>query len=208
MSQNQQLDREGLTSGARSVRQDIDDELAFHIELARREFEAKGNDVEGALAAAHLQFGNYQEVRSVCLNIAWKERIMEKVFSPVVTIVLFVVAAGLSAAFLFQAHANTRMVLTAQEAAKLAEANAVAAQEREELAKQFLVEGIASQDPPSVNEIAVSDVLSTASEKIDQEFANDPKVLAKIKKVIEEARSEVQKKTATGKSKKVDRSGE
>lgn len=207
MNHNRQLDRGEFSSKSRSVRQDIDDELAFHIELSKREFEAKGNDAEGALAAAYRQFGDFQKVRSVCLNIAWKERVMEKVFSPVVTIVLFVVAAGLSAAFLFQAHANSRMVLSAKEAAQLAEANAVAAQERESMAKQFLVEGIIGQEAQSADENSVSDVLSAASEKIEQEFANDPKVLAKIKEVIEEARAEIQK-TTTGESKKDDGSGE
>ena len=51
------------------VRKDVEDELAFHLEMRRRDFAGRGADDEAARAAASRRFGNLQEIAETCRRI-------------------------------------------------------------------------------------------------------------------------------------------
>ncbi len=51
------------------LRADVDDELAFHIEMRRRELEAKGLPSHIALAEAERAFGDLSAIRHACVTI-------------------------------------------------------------------------------------------------------------------------------------------
>jgi predicted permease len=58
-----------LDVGKHHVDRDVDDELAFHIEMRTRKLMAKGLTREAAFAQALQQFGDLRAVRSECLTI-------------------------------------------------------------------------------------------------------------------------------------------
>ena len=55
---------------------DIDEELAFHVDTAAREYEAQGLDKEAARRAAERSFGDLERIRRACRRQRLGERIM------------------------------------------------------------------------------------------------------------------------------------
>ena len=51
------------------VRADVDDELAFHLEMRRRDLEARGLANDAARAEAERRFGDVRTVRDSCVTI-------------------------------------------------------------------------------------------------------------------------------------------
>src|SRR3954469_13446459 len=51
------------------VRADVDDELAFHLEMRRRDLEARGLAGDVARAEAERRFGDVATVRESCVTI-------------------------------------------------------------------------------------------------------------------------------------------
>lgn len=51
------------------VREDIDDELDFHLEMRRRDFAERGDDDPAAREAAARRFGNLREIAEACRQI-------------------------------------------------------------------------------------------------------------------------------------------
>ena len=51
------------------LRADVDDELAFHLEMRRRDLEARGLADDAARAEAARRFGDVASVRERCLTI-------------------------------------------------------------------------------------------------------------------------------------------
>src|SRR5215216_5893385 len=50
-------------------RADVDEELAFHLEMRRRDFEARGLPPDTARAEAERTFGNLPAIRDACVTI-------------------------------------------------------------------------------------------------------------------------------------------
>ena len=55
---------------ARSVPEEVDDELSFHVEMRIRQLLAEGMSVDEARAAAIARFGDIDEVKAICRRLA------------------------------------------------------------------------------------------------------------------------------------------
>src|SRR4051794_4939029 len=51
------------------LRADVDDELAFHLDMRRRDFEARGLPSHAARDQAERTFGDVSAIRNACLTI-------------------------------------------------------------------------------------------------------------------------------------------
>src|SRR5204862_1487407 len=58
-----------LTLGDRSIQQDIDDELAFHLAMREEKLRNLGVAPDAARISAHARFGDQAGVRDECLTI-------------------------------------------------------------------------------------------------------------------------------------------
>ena len=68
-----------LSVGAQHVERDVDQELAFHVEMRTRKLIAAGLDPEAARARAIEQFGDLRAVRAECVDIDYgKERAVRR----------------------------------------------------------------------------------------------------------------------------------
>lgn len=176
----------------------VKDELEFHLAAATEEAKANGLSDHDALSLAQTQFGNFEKIRLTCLKLAWKERLMEKLFSPAVTIVLFLLTLGVAVVMFFQAHANQAManearnqMMQAQASANMALEQAKKSEDRAKQATQMLIE--AFRDANTENQQADFDneafkqLLSATATTIQQQYKDDPVTLEKLKSAIDEA---------------------
>ena len=80
----------------RQIDAEIDDELAFHIEQAAREFVEAGQSDEDAKVNALARFGDVNKIKTQCKLIALEERIMLQRVNFVLMIVVLLVVAFVS----------------------------------------------------------------------------------------------------------------
>jgi putative ABC transport system permease protein len=69
MAQNGRPERRIWHPDARDVRRDVDDELAFHLDMRRRDFAARGLAEAAAREAAERRFGDRAAVAAACRHI-------------------------------------------------------------------------------------------------------------------------------------------
>ncbi len=95
----------------REIARDIDDELAFHLEMIERELHAEGRGEREAKEEARRRFGDVERVRRACAQIALKERaVLQRV-----NLVLIVVVGALALAALYTQWQGQRSTLAAIE---------------------------------------------------------------------------------------------
>jgi hypothetical protein len=72
-----------------AVERDVEEELRFHLEMTAREFESQGVPGRDSLAQAKLKFGDYDRIKSECLEVASKNTLGLRV-SRVLFIIAFI----------------------------------------------------------------------------------------------------------------------
>ena len=193
---NQKLPKPGV----RDVAKDIEDELAFHLVLSADEAQQKMQiDRSAAEQWAVEKFGNVEIIKRTCLQLAWKERIMEKLFSPVVGMVLMVFCCATIVVIFFQAYARQAMAIEAQHIARKAEQEAesarreaIKAREASEASSRLLMKVFTNVDPEGDKSVSTTQILMEATSKIESEFGDDPEVIEKLLKVLYEAKAKLQ----------------
>ncbi len=88
----------------REIQDDIEAEVAFHLEQRERDLVAKGMSAKDAHAAALRRFGNIEKVRAECRRIQLGGRVMLQRITLVLLVVLLATVAWLS----FQSVASQR----------------------------------------------------------------------------------------------------
>ena len=182
-----------------NISNDIDDEIAFHLALAAEEAcKLRGMKPDEAKSWAVEQFGSVDRIRAMCLRVMWKERMMEKLFSPVVTVVLFLLVIGIGLAFMYQAHARHQMAIEARLMAMEAERHARAAQQEAEQAmqrstalNQMLTQLFANVEPSETDQTSLESLLNVASQHVEDAFKDDPETIEKLRQAIAKAQKEI-----------------
>jgi len=112
--------------GDEQLETDLADELEFHLERRRREYEREGLDSAAARRAAALRFGDVQRIKAQCRRIARKERIMLQKINLVLMIVVLMAVVGVSVQMYVTQRYNTLAIqaMSAQLAEQAVEGKA------------------------------------------------------------------------------------
>lgn len=181
-----------------NIEKQIEEELRFHLaNLADEIQETNGSSRVDAEEHALQQFGDLEGIFRTCLKLAWKERMMEKLTTPVFAISILA-AAVIVVALFFSAQSRKQMALEAryqamkaEKIATIAHKQAEEAEARQEETVKLLVDAIQGAEPERENQIDVRAILESASQKIVDEFADQPEVVEKLKTLIEQAKNDI-----------------
>lgn len=177
---------------------DIDDEIAFHLEMLREDLSRRGLNQEEADEEARRRFGSVKRFRNACRRLAIKENIMQKktlIFACSALAILLVFAGGSALLLYRQAAMERELAMAHAMEARQHAMEAMRQQQIAEAASSFLMELLTERDPKKagfLEDTTVREILDAASNRLDAGAIQDPRLEAQVRQVLESTLNNVE----------------